>query len=528
MGAAEEIAEFAALLRELKQRSGLSYGALAKRSLMSTSTLHRYCKGEGVPADLAAVSRFGRVCRATPDEMVELHRRWVLADAARERARRAAADAKQDATGRATESSESTATASPSGSVAGPEPDSARAHTHMDRPQQEAGPDTPLAPPADPVTTPATGSRAADRAVGMSGPTDPSAAMSGRTDPSAGDGPADLPAAKNRLTDPSRSAVEPAPDTVVIARRTPSLIRTARRRWALIAAGTAVVVAVCTALTLDLKGGATDLAENDRPAGTVTSSGLPEPAASTPRSSASPSPSARPSRSPATTSAPASATPGAGPSAHRTDAGRGGQDGAAVPLTVSTRTYAWDDPQCEGKYLVDRPPARVSPPVMGQDVPGWVKAQGAVAADAQRVALTVQGTGDDTVVIEALHVRVVDSGPPPAWNAYLGSSGCGGGVETRSFDTDLDAGRPVIVPKAGQRDVPYKVSQSDPEVLYITANARTHDVRWYVELQWSSGGRQGTIRIDDHGSPFRTSGSPGRPVYEYPLGSNEWYRVEDD
>ncbi|MEV5797066.1 helix-turn-helix domain-containing protein [Streptomyces collinus] len=500
MGAAEEIAEFAALLRELKQRSGLSYGALAKRSHMSTSTLHRYCKGEGVPADLAAVSRFGRVCRATPDEMVELHRRWVLADAARERARRAAADAKQDSVGRAPEPP---ARASPSGS--GPEPRSAQAPTHTDRPQQEAVPDAPLAPPAEPATAPA-------------------ATVSRPADPPAADAPSDPPAPKSGRTEPSGSAVEPAADTVVLARRTPAFIRTARRRWALIAAGTAVVVAVCTALTLDLKGGGTDLAENDRPAGTATSSGLPEPAASMPRPSASPSLSARPSRSPAS----ASPTPDAGPSAHRTDAGDGGQDGAAVPLTVSTRTYAWDDPQCEGKYLVDRPPARVSPPVMGQDVPGWVKAQGAVAADAQRVALTVQGTGDDTVVIESLHVRVVDSSPPPAWNAYLGSSGCGGGVETRSFDTDLDAGHPVIVPKAGQRDVPYKVSQSDPEVLYITAHARTHDVHWYVELQWSSGGRQGTIRIDDHGRPFRTSGSPGRPVYEYLLGGTEWYRVEDN
>ncbi|MFE9493769.1 helix-turn-helix domain-containing protein [Streptomyces collinus] len=510
MGAAEEIAEFAALLRELKQRSGLSYGALAKRSHMSTSTLHRYCKGEGVPADLAAVSRFGRVCRATPDEMVELHRRWVLADAARERARRAAADAKQDSVGRAPEPP---ATASPSGS--GPEPRSAQAPTHTDRPQQEAVPDAPLAPPAEPATSPA---------ATVSRPADPPAAAGEPTSPPAADAPSDPPAPKSGRTEPSGSAVEPAADTVVLARRTPAFIRTARRRWALIAAGTAVVVAVCTALTLDLKGGGTDLAENDRPAGTVTSSGLPEPAASTPRPSASPSLSARPSRSPAS----ASPTPDAGPSAHRPDAGDGGQDGAAVPLTVSTRTYAWDDPQCEGKYLVDRPPARVSPPVMGQDVPGWVKAQGAVAADAQRVALTVQGTGDDTVVIESLHIRVVDSSPPPAWNAYLGSSGCGGGVETRSFDTDLDAGHPVIVPKAGQRDVPYKVSQSDPEVLYITAHARTHDVHWYVELQWSSGGRQGTIRIDDHGRPFRTSGSPGRPVYEYLLGGTEWYRVEDN
>ena len=76
---------FAQLLRELKDRSGLSYGVLAKRLHMSTSTLHRYCNGTAVPVDYAPVERLARVCRATPQELVELHRRWILADAARSR-----------------------------------------------------------------------------------------------------------------------------------------------------------------------------------------------------------------------------------------------------------------------------------------------------------------------------------------------------------------------------------------------------------------------------------------------------------
>ncbi|MFF7385550.1 helix-turn-helix domain-containing protein [Streptomyces griseoluteus] len=363
MGAAEEIAEFAARLRELKQRSGLSYEALAKRAHMSTSTLHRYCRGDGVPADYAVVSRMARLCGATPEELVELHRRWVLADAARERGRRAVA----------------------------PAPGAGGAPVPL---ASEEG--------APPVPVP------------------------------------------NPVQEPSR--------------------RSRRRHWPLIAAAVALVVTVATALTLDRDEGA--------------------------------------------------------PSARGTAPGRA----TAAPLTVSTRTYGWDDPQCEGKYLVDRPPAEVAPPVMGQDVPGWVKAHRAVAADEQRVALTVQGTGDEAVVIESMHVGVAGSAPPPAWNAYLGSSGCGGGVETRSFDTNLDAPHPVLSPKAGQRGFPYKVSRTDPEVLYITAHADTHDVHWYVDLQWNSAGRQGTIRINDHGEPFRTSGSRGRPVYEFLVGGTHWYR----
>jgi ribosome-binding protein aMBF1 (putative translation factor) len=57
-------ADFAALLGELKERSGLSYGLLAERLHMSTSTLHRYCNGDAVPADYAPVERLARLCKA--------------------------------------------------------------------------------------------------------------------------------------------------------------------------------------------------------------------------------------------------------------------------------------------------------------------------------------------------------------------------------------------------------------------------------------------------------------------------------
>ncbi|MHA6759544.1 helix-turn-helix domain-containing protein [Streptacidiphilus sp. PAMC 29251] len=84
--------DLAALLRELKDRSGLSYGVLARRLHVSTSTLHRYCNGDAVPVEFAPVERLGRACGATSGEMVELHRRWIVAeDARRHRAAPAAA-----------------------------------------------------------------------------------------------------------------------------------------------------------------------------------------------------------------------------------------------------------------------------------------------------------------------------------------------------------------------------------------------------------------------------------------------------
>lgn len=85
---ATEIQDFAALLGELKERSGLSYGALAQKLHMSTSTVHRYCNGEAVPHDYAPVERFARVCRASSDELMALHRKWILADEAKRRGAR--------------------------------------------------------------------------------------------------------------------------------------------------------------------------------------------------------------------------------------------------------------------------------------------------------------------------------------------------------------------------------------------------------------------------------------------------------
>jgi hypothetical protein len=78
-----DVGSLAALLQELKDRTPFSYGALAKRLGVSPSTLHRYCRGTTVPADYAPIERFARLCKATPAELTELHRRWARADAHR-------------------------------------------------------------------------------------------------------------------------------------------------------------------------------------------------------------------------------------------------------------------------------------------------------------------------------------------------------------------------------------------------------------------------------------------------------------
>lgn len=151
------------------------------------------------------------------------------------------------------------------------------------------------------------------------------------------------------------------------------------------------------------------------------------------------------------------------------------------------------------------------------------------------VRVSVQGKGAAAVVLQALHVRVVKRGAPLPWAAYRMDDGCGGAVTPRRFEVDLDRPRPVAraldgYDASGQEgrtlpavSFPYKVSAAEPEELLIHAGAAKCDCRWYLELEWSSEGRRGTVRIgDEDGAPFRTSGAKGRPVYLYDSAGRRW------
>ncbi|MEW2575109.1 helix-turn-helix domain-containing protein [Streptomyces syringium] len=421
--------DLAELLRSLKERSGLSYGVLAKRLHVSTSTLHRYCNGSTVPTEFAPVERLARLCKATPDELIQIHRQWILADAARGR-----------------------------------------------KPGTATQPDV-AAPVEEATTAPV---------------------------------PEVAPAAP-----PASSGVHPQ--------------RQRRTRRAVLAALAVTCVMGSAALAVSLVGNGTDDDGKARSAAASSSSRAGAIAPGKPGKSGKPGerPSGTPSSSPKEEKeekergGPAAS---AGPDDTASPSSPGQQDDSDsgdAPLTAHTRPYAYESP-CSQRFLVNRKPGEMPKPPFEQDAPAWVSELGAVSADQQFVKITLQGTGKDAVVLEGLHVRVDGAKAPLAWNAYATGVGCGGDVATRSFGVDLEAGSPALTPVGGQRDFPYKVSRTDAEVFYVKADARQHDVRWHLELQWSSGGRHGTLRIDDQGRPFRTSGSAGRPSYQQPLGDTRW------
>lgn len=394
---ATETDGFAELVRGLKERSGLSYGALAKKLHVSTSTLHRYCNGDAVPTEFAPVERLGRLCGASRDELVALHRGWILADDARRRGR------------------PGTAAAAVPEAVAVPAQ------------EPEAVPDRETAPPA-PVTV--------------------------------------------------------SPPEAVPARRSRKRLRVA------LAAAAVVLVAVPVAYAVGRAGGggAGETAAGGRTAGPADGTGA--------------------------------KTPGS--------AEAGGQ-AAGAPISVGISSYNWDAP-CGQYYVLDRKPDRVPPPPAPQDTRGWARALGAVDGGHMLLQLTATGRTDESVVLNALHVRVVERGAPLNRAAYAMGDGCGGIVTPQSFDIDLDAPRPFVKPVAGHdgdsvvpaKDFPYKVSTSDPQVLNLDVHTDAHVIGWYLELDWSSGDRHGTVRVDDGGKPFRTSAIEGKTVYGYRPDKGDW------
>ncbi|QKV97492.1 hypothetical protein HUT19_08580 [Streptomyces sp. NA02950] len=225
----------------------------------------------------------------------------------------------------------------------------------------------------------------------------------------------------------------------------------------------------------------------------------------------------------------ASASPSPGASGRPGDTP--GNGGSRAPLTLSTRSHVWEN-GCDHRYLIDRSPTDVAPPPTEQDAPTWASAHGAVHGGTTHVEVTVQGRASSAVVLQALHVRVVGRHSPLAWSSFAMENGCGGSLTPRAFSVDLDASRPLARPTDGNDAgkplpavrLPYRVSATDPEVLLINARTSGCDCRWYLELEWSSGGREGTARIDDHGAPFRTSGVKGRPEYGYDYGDGVWHR----
>ncbi|MFJ4906807.1 helix-turn-helix domain-containing protein [Streptomyces sp. NPDC093249] len=553
--------EFAARVRAVKERGGRSYEALGRRLNVAASTLHRYCTGTTVPEDFAVVDRLARLCGADEEELGALEESWRRADASRRhrttgprgpaRTARPARTATTDTRPPAAPAPAATAPALPASPAptappapaapALPVPPAPASTTAVPAP---AGPNRPTAASSAPASSaplspvPAAPARpdrttaipAAPPPISPSAPfTSPSApsisppvplpaspATNGTRPPAAtGDvpppgrparsaparplrptsGPEDRPTAGPVPAAPRDGGTGPGPGG-----RVRGGARGTRARAGL------VLGAALGAVTATL--GAVLLLGNAGPGGRGgTGAAI-----------------AAPATAPVTASATAPAS-GEGP------AGRPAE--APLPFTRAVASHVWQN-GCGHTYLVDRAPSAVAAPPPPDRARAWAGAHRAVHGGETLVRISLQGRSSAAVVVQALHVRVTGRAAPLPWTAYRMDNGCGGALTPRSFAVDLDRPRPLAKPVAGYdgtgegRDIPaiafpYTVTAAEPEELLVSARTKGCDCRWYLLLEWSSGGRTGTLRItDEDGLPFRTSGTVGRPVFGYDSPGGRW------
>ncbi|MEW2265428.1 helix-turn-helix domain-containing protein [Streptomyces sp. NPDC047853] len=510
----DAVAEFAALLRALKERTDRSYGSLARRLGMNTSTLHRYCAGDAVPLDFAPVERFAALCGASSQQRLELHRRWLLAVAARRRPRAAgaapsapdavAAEVVGDPAGGAgtadtAVNTAETAVEGSAGADAAPEADEA--------PGGDAAPEAGDRPAAE--TTPAPGPHGASAPPEPPTPVEPGEPGE-PGGPGGPGGPQSAPASSRRPWHRRRRLVAGLASVSAVLATLGALSALPEGRPAS-GGGPAQVAATASGRASGTAASATAGARApERRGASPGPSGAP--ASERPPASATPKEQQDTSRPPGAASAPPS-----------------GEQPAGLPLTWSVDSQAWKL-GCGHDYVIAKPPGQVPPPPAPQDAAPWAATQSAVHGGETLVRLSVQGRSDTAVVLEALRVRVVGRTAPAEGNAYAMDQGCGGAVTPRYFAVDLDKDRPLARAVAGNDSgtpipavrMPYRVSARDPEVLLVTAGTSTCDCRWYLELDWSSQGRTGTVRIDDDGRPFRTSAIEGLPQYAYDTLARRW------
>ncbi|WP_344522897.1 helix-turn-helix domain-containing protein [Streptomyces albiaxialis] len=480
----------AALLRELKERSGQSYGALAKRLHMSTSTLHRYCNGDAVPTEFAPVDRLGRLCGAKQDELVELHRRWILADASRSARKKEGGAASAPPAGSG--SSEAAGT-----------PEEPKASEAPKKPEAPGAPKAAEATTALPVVPPE-----AARSTPPPKPAAPSPDPAGRPSDDA-----------RQL--PLTSTKPPAAGAG----------RKSRRRPALIGAATALVVVLAVSVTNGLIGGDGD-SSGDRAAARDGGGG----------SSAGPSDSGSDKgkgKEKGKDGKDGDKSPGAGGGDGKQGApGKGGGTGGSdeAPLSVSLSDSVWNEKNCLQSFLIDREPEQVGE-FTGDSTTAWARGFGGVDAKNSNIGAIVQGKSDQKVVLKALRAKVVSRGPALKWNHYDSASGCGSGaLVPASYDIALDNAAPQVRPVPGEQQgkptpakpFPRTITANDPEALAVQAETANCDCRWYMELDWSSGDRSGTIRIDDGGRPFRTSAVATKNRYTFSNKPPYWVLTKPD
>ena len=135
-------------------------------------------------------------------------------------------------------------------------------------------------------------------------------------------------------------------------------------------------------------------------------------------------------------------------------------------------------------------------------------------ASGNYIEIVVHALGQHAVIVDRLRVVVTRRRRAGTGTAVFLAAEVGA-VVPPFLVADLDR-TPISVRAmpgmnvGGQRvpevALPRVVSNVAAEVWRIQAQTASYDCDWVAYLDWRSDGQSGSIRLDDHGEPFRTAG----------------------
>jgi hypothetical protein len=148
------------------------------------------------------------------------------------------------------------------------------------------------------------------------------------------------------------------------------------------------------------------------------------------------------------------------------------------------------------------------------------------------VQVSIQGESARKITLTGIKVHA-SRHSRPAGASF--AEACGGPIEGRALEVDLDADPPRVVDSTattdgllgvrgpggerifGQIRFPWSVSLTDPLLLYLVARTQSCHCEWSAEIPWVSGGERGAIVIDEGHAVTYSAGLPHYGEYD-----NRW------
>lgn len=160
---------------------------------------------------------------------------------------------------------------------------------------------------------------------------------------------------------------------------------------------------------------------------------------------------------------------------------------------------------------------------------------GAALGSGGIIYVTFQGLGDEAAVLQSVSVEVVRRSAPLRGVYVRGR--CGSNITPHFYKTDLDDPQPQVIPMPGEdagqtvpaQEFSFKVGKSDVEKAVIVPSTSHGYVEWYLHVKWTSGDRQGDLRIGDGTKPFKSTATAAAKRWCVDYGSDElaWVDLPD-